>query len=248
MAKNRSPPPRSRSRSASIVSQPDLIPDRTKPSGNPGLHSCTANRKVRFPPEVEDEQVMDPKEDTISCAPATSGPSPRTLPSIQTVQIQQTGKGSSSQRPGIIPKNLATPRRAPTKRLRLQGDIGMIEEVSSDQGETPDNRNPGSSQNRGLPKRDANIRSGIKDLLDANKKTPVVDTNTAIVLESLLLQMDQGSSGRSVLSFASVQVNDSNFRALTNPSPAAVLSSRTRVRATFVGRLNTRALLTDNTT
>lgn len=110
--------------------------------------------------------------------------------------------------------------------------------MTSDEAETPDNCNLATVQTYDRPRRDDNIRSGIKDLLDANREAPVVDANTATVLETLLSQMNKGSSERLVPLLSSDQMSDSIFRSLTNHGPAAGVSSRVRTRAMFVGCLN----------
>ena len=69
---------------------------------------------------------------------------------------------------------------------------------------------------------DENMRSGIKDLLDANRETPVVDIDTAIVLEYLLLQMNQGTSGRLALPLSSAQMNESVIATKVTPGTIAL--------------------------
>jgi hypothetical protein len=275
VSKNRNPPLRSLSSSVSIVSEPvvaGVFPDRTNAPGDHGPRLRTTNRRVRFIPEVEDEQVVDPQDDTnriVRFTPAvedervvgpkdgtTSGAlaapdsSPHTVSVTQTTRVQRTDRGSSSGRSdtNLERKNPVTPRPAPAQRLRLQGDIGVAEDTLSDEGDTPADYNPGPSQTYNRPRRDVSVRSAIRDLLDANKEAPVVDTNTAIVLESLLSKMSRGGSERLALYLPFFQLNDSIFRSFTNPGPAVGLSLHTRTEATFVGRLNGYVHLTDNTT
>lgn len=84
----------------------------------------------------------------------------------------------------------------------------MIQEASLDENETLDHHNPGTSQADHSLQRGENIRSGIRDLLDANKEVPVVDADTAIALETLLSQMDQRNK-RWVLFLPSAWMSDS---------------------------------------
>lgn len=196
VSRNRSPPPRSRSRSASIVSEPNITEDtlcHTRPPGNRGSRLGTVNRRVRFSPEADDGQVMG---NTISDDPVVSGSPARAPPVTRVTQIQQSDRGSSG-RASDNSMGYANPtvfRPAPTQRLRPDGGAGAIEEMS-DEGESP-----GAVQTRNRFGRGDNIRSSIKNLLDANREAPVVDTNTATILETLLSKMDQGSGERLILS------------------------------------------------
>jgi hypothetical protein len=231
MSRNRSPPPRSRSRSAPIIDKPngaEVTPSPIKPpSRGPGLRST--NQRVRFTHEDEDEQATE-KEDVVSDEPVAANPPARTPSVTKILQIQQTDKGSSSKtlNASLGHTNPTTPRSVPAQRLPPEG------EISSDEGETP------NDHARSL--RAENIRSGIKDLLDANREASVVDANTAVALEALLMQMDQRGSERSVLSLLSVRMNDSILRPLKNLSTTN-LSSRVSTKAMFVERLNASAHL-----
>ena len=72
VSKNRSPPPPSRSRSASIISEPSATDVTSSRSGNRECRLRTANRRVRFTPEVEVEQAADPENKTPSDNSAVS--------------------------------------------------------------------------------------------------------------------------------------------------------------------------------
>ena len=76
----------------------------------------------------------------------------------------------------------------------------MTEETSSGESEVPDNWARGAAQTCVRSRRDDNIRSGIRDLLEVNKEAPMVDANTATVLESLLSQMNKDGGERLALS------------------------------------------------
>jgi hypothetical protein len=209
LSKNRSPPPRSRSRSASIVLEANASEVTSGYSpGNRGSRRRTANRRVHFSPESEDEQVMDPKDNVTSEDLLASESPARALPVTQIIQIQRTDRGSSSQKPGTNSEhaNTATFRPVPIQRLRPDGDAGVIEEMSSDEGEAPENHTPGTGQTRNHFRKGDDVRSGIKNLLNANREAPVVGANFAVILESLLSQMNQGGNEGLVLSFPPVRM------------------------------------------
>ena len=48
--------------------------------------------------------------------------------------------------------------------------------------------------------KDSNIRSGIEELLEANKETSMADAHAINTLKTLLSQMNSGSGNRLVLS------------------------------------------------
>jgi hypothetical protein len=242
MPKNRSPPPRSRSRSASTTSEPNHIEvnsSHAKSSNGRRSRLHTTNRRVHFIPEVDNEQAADPKDDAIA------GESPaRKLPATQTTHGLRSDKRSPSRIPGTSPGH-TTPTAsgsASIQRFPPEEAAGAIEETSSGESEVPDDRGLATVQTPVHSQRDDSIRSGIRDLLEANRKVRMVDANTANILESLLSQMNRDSGDRLVLSPSSVQINDPVFRALASPGPADA-PSRVRTGARFVGRLNPKPLL-----
>lgn len=142
----------------------------------------------------------------------------------QLAQFQQLDRGSSGGTSDAHPENThpIAFRPTSTKRPWPRKNGGAIEGLPSDGGETSGNLNPIAGQVHSSPRRDESIRSGIKELLEANKEAQVIDTNTATVLESLLSRMDQGSTEGLVLP--------------TN-NPPTDASLRVRQRARFVDAL-----------
>ena len=240
VSKNRSPPPRSISRSASTTSEfnpTETNLSRTKSSNNRRSRLRTANRRVHFPPEVDNEQATDPKDDATSDDPVTPKSPARELLTTQTTEIPHGSKRPSSRMSGT--STFTAFHLAPTQHLSAEEEASVIEETSSGESEVPDNHTPDTVQTRVYSRKGNSIRSGIKDLLEVNKEAPVVDANTATILESLLSQIDQDSNDRSVLSPSSTRTIDSAFRASANPGPAG-LALHIRTGARFVERLNSK--------
>jgi hypothetical protein len=195
VSKNRSPPPPSRSRSTSIIFEPnatEVTSKDTKAPSNRRSRQRTTNRRVHFSSEVEDEQVMDSKDNDDSDDPLVPESPTRAPP----VRIQQTDREFSSRTPGASmghTNSTAFPP-TPTRRLRPNGDAGVIEEITSDEGEDFHSHHPSTAQIRDRFRGDDNIRSGLKSLLDANGQVPAVGANIAVVLETLLSQINKGSN------------------------------------------------------
>jgi uncharacterized protein YfaQ (DUF2300 family) len=70
----------------------------------------------------------------------------------------------------------------------------VIEEITSDEGEDFHSHHPSTAQIHDRFRGDDNIRSGLKSLLDANGQVPAVGANIAVVLETLLSQINEGSN------------------------------------------------------
>lgn len=123
-------------------------------------------------------------------------------PPTPTAGIPQRNKRSTSQMPDNSPGHvtLTTFCPAPAQSLSPEEDTGVTEETSSGESEVPDDCARGVAQTRARSRRDDNIRSGIRDLLEVNREAPMVDANTATVLESLLSQMNKDGGERLVLS------------------------------------------------
>ena len=210
-SKNRSPPRRSLSRSASATSRrnpPEDSLSHTKSSNNRRPHLDTANRRVRFPSEVNGEQATDPKDSTVSddlVTPESPTPSARIL---------QRNKRSTSRllenSPGHATPTAFSPALA--QRLLPEENTGVAEEMSSGESEVPDDRAHDTPRTRIRSRRDDNIRSGIRDLLEVNREAPMVDVNTATVLESFLSQMNRDGDDRLVFSLSFVQANNTVSR------------------------------------
>lgn len=233
MSKNRSPPHRPRSLSASTTSESNPTEadlSHTKSSNKRRDRPRVADRRVHF---VPGEQVTDPKDNVMSDDSVTSKSPARNPPAAQPIQIPHSDSPSQTVGTGPGRATLTTFGPAPTENTRL------IEETSSDESEDSGSRSHDTVKIRARSQRGDNIRSGIKDLLEANREVPIVDANTATVLESLLSQMNQGRGDGLVSSPfpPSVWTNDSVFRVLASPGPAG-LPSRVRTGARFVGRLH----------
>ena len=244
MPKNRSPPPRSLSRSASTTSEhnpTEVNSSHARSLNNRRSRPRTANRKVHFPPEVDNEQVADPKKNAISNGPVTPESAARTT------EISQSGKKSPSRIPDTRPERATLGLTstafgsAPTQRFSREEDTDLIEETSSGESEVPEDHTPDTVQSQLRSRREDNIRSGIRDLLEVNSETRIVDANTATILESLLSQMNQDGHDRLVLLPSSVWTNDSAFRARENPGPVGP-SAIVRTGARFVGYLDPASL------
>lgn len=133
---------------------------------------------------------MDLEDNGVSDDPGASGSPTRALP----VRVQQTDEGSSTRTPGTSAghTNSTTFRSTPTQFLRPNGDAGVAEEMTSDEGEDLDGHHLSTAQTHGRFRGDDGIRSGLKSLLDGNRQAPVVGADIAIVLESLLSQINEG--------------------------------------------------------
>lgn len=130
----------------------------------------------------------------------------------------------------------------PIRRSSPEESIAVVAEISSDESEGSDDRAPETVQSRTPPRKDNSIRSGIEDLLEANKEVPMVDVDTANALVSLLSQMDSDSANRLVLFTSPAWTDYSAFRVLANPSPVSP-ATRTRTGTRFVGRQTPRLFL-----
>jgi len=202
MSKKHSPPPPSRP--ASTTTTPKLSSTEASsshPKPLPTDHSSRiANRRVRFTPEANNERFPDQNDNTRSNDPATYESPARKLPSTQVVQSDE---GSPSQIPDKGREHAADIAfsLAPIRRSSHKEKIAAVEEISSDESERSDDRNPETAQAHVPSQKDNSIRSGIEDLLKANKEVPMVDVDTANALVSLLSQMD-GDNGNRLVPFA----------------------------------------------
>ena len=79
---------------------------------------------------------------------------------------------------------------SPTRALPVR----MQQTDTSDEGENPGGHHPSTVHTHDRSRGDNNIRSGLKNLLDANGQAPVVGANIAVVLETLLSQINEGGS------------------------------------------------------
>ena len=231
--KNRSPPPRSLSRSASTTSEhnpTEVNSSYARSSNNRRSRLRTTSRKVHFPPEVDNEQVTGPKNNATSDVPATPE-----SPAAQTTKIPQSGKRFLSQIPDTGPERatlrLTASGSTPTQRFSPEENAGLVEETSSGESEVPEDHMIDTVQTQLRSRREDNIRSGLKDLLEVNREAQMVDTNTATILESLLSQMNQDGHDRLVLLSSSVRTNNSAFRSRANlgsagPSPSVGTGAR----------------------
>ena len=87
---------------------------------------------------------------------------------------------------------------APIRRSSPEERVAAVEEISSDESESSNDRALEPVQTHVPPRKDNSIRSGIEELLEANKEVPMVDVGTADALVSLLSRMDRGSGNRLV--------------------------------------------------
>ena len=233
-SKNHSPPPRSNSVSATprlssmeaSSSQPEPLPSSRRSRSN------TTSRRVRFTPEANNERLLNPKDNARPNGPATHEPPARKPPATQVPsQVPDEGWGH----PADIAFSLA-----PIRHSSPNESVAAVEEISSDESERLNDRDPEIAQTRIPSRKDDSIRSGIADLLKANKEVPMVDVDTANALVSLLSQMDDDDSNRLVLFNSSAWTDHSAFRARANPGPVNSVA-RTRTGARFVGRTTPRS-------
>lgn len=195
--------------------------------------SRTTDIRVRFAPEVNNEQNFDPKDNALSSDPEICGSPTHKLP---TTQATQRGERPPSKVPGTSTEHAtdAAFSPAPPCNVPPEESVAAVEETSSDESRGPDDHAPVSARTHVPSRNDNSIRSGIKGLLKANKKVAMVDTNTINVLESLLSQIGDDSGNRLVSSPIPAWTNHSAFRTLANPRPVN-LAARTRTGPRFVG-------------